>query len=139
MAYIKAAVVDMKNYRASKGYRNIPIGYSHADVAGLRPVLQDYLACGNGIEFFGLNAYEWCGTVTYDQSGYHALEEQTVDYPVPIFFSETGCNQPEPRSFLDQTAVFGPMAVTWSGAIIYEWKQEDNHYGECSQFISQRP
>ena len=39
------------------GYREIPIGYSHADVAGLRPVLQNYLACGDpaqAIDFFGL-------------------------------------------------------------------------------------
>jgi len=39
------------------GYRQIPIGYSHADVAGLRPVLQNYLACGDSaqaIDFFGL-------------------------------------------------------------------------------------
>jgi len=132
MAYVKAATVDMKNYRTSKNYRNIPIGYSHADVAGLRPILQNYLACNNGIEFFGLNAYEWCGTNTYTSSGYQFLEEQTVDYPVPIFMSETGCNVGGvngARQFLDQTAIFGPMAATWSGAIIYEWKQEDNHYG----------
>jgi len=97
------------------GYREIPIGYSHADVAGLRPVLQNYLACGDpaqAIDFFGLvrsplnkiderrhwtsrtqsnllqNAYEWCGASTYTQSGYQALYEQTVNYPVPIFMSE---------------------------------------------------
>lgn len=27
--YIKAATADMKAYRNAKGYRNIPIGYSH--------------------------------------------------------------------------------------------------------------
>jgi len=45
--YIKAAVRDMKAYSASKKYRNIPIGYSHADISSLRPTFQDYLACGN--------------------------------------------------------------------------------------------
>ncbi|KAA8574827.1 hypothetical protein EYC84_004072 [Monilinia fructicola] len=49
----------------SKGYREIPIGYSAADIAELRPMLQNYLACGantsEAIDFFGLNAYEWCG------------------------------------------------------------------------------
>lgn len=113
-------------------YRTIPIGYSHADVAGLRPVLQNYLACGDpaqAIDFFGLNAYEWCGASSYDQSGYHALYDQTVDYPVPIFFSETGCIVPRPRLFTDQTAIFGPMADVWSGAIIYEWIEESNAYG----------
>lgn len=44
--------------------------------------------------------------------------------------SETGCNQPEPRLFQDQVALLGPeMNNVWSGAIIYEWLQEDNHYG----------
>lgn len=55
----------MKAYRDAAGYRRIPIGYSHADVAGLRPVLQNYLACGDSaqaIDFFGLNAYEWYET-----------------------------------------------------------------------------
>lgn len=47
-----------------------------------------------------------------------------------IFFSETGCNTVQPRTFEDQTAIFGPeMAPYWSGAIIYEWIQEANHYG----------
>jgi len=45
--YIKAAVRDMKAYSASKKYRSIPIGYSHADISSLRPTFQDYLACGN--------------------------------------------------------------------------------------------
>jgi len=44
--------------------------------------------------------------------------------------SETGCNQPEPRLFQDQVALLGPeMNNVWSGAIIYEWLQEDNRYG----------
>lgn len=46
-----------------KGYRKIPIGYTAADVATLRPMLQNYLACGKDSsqahDFFGLNAYEW--------------------------------------------------------------------------------
>lgn len=58
--YIKAAVRDMKAYRNSKSYRNIPVGYSAADIAELRPMLQNYLACGGNssqtIDFFGLNA-----------------------------------------------------------------------------------
>lgn len=132
--YIKSATRDLKNYRNQKGYRNIPVGYSHADIASLRPNLQNYLACGtnadDSIDFFGLNAYEWCGNVNFMTSGYDTLQTQAMDYPIPIFLSETGCNQPEPRDFQDQTAVFGPeMGGTWSGAIIYEWIQEANGYG----------
>ncbi len=104
-----------------------------ADISPLRPNFQNYLTCGdtaNDIEFFGLNAYEWCGNNSYGGSGYSALNAQVQNFPVPIFFSETGCIVPEPRLFQDQNAIFGSeMGGTWSGAIIYEWIQEDNHYG----------
>jgi hypothetical protein len=132
--YIKAATTDMKSYMAAKNYRQIPIGYSAADIAELRPMLQNYLACGSQpsqiIDFFGLNSYEWCGDATYQSSGYSNLQAMAEGYSIPIFFSETGCIIPPPRTFADQTAIFGPdMIDTWSGAIIYEWVQEVNDYG----------
>ncbi|KAH8677317.1 Glucanosyltransferase-domain-containing protein [Xylariales sp. PMI_506] len=135
--FIKAAARDLKAHRDSKGYRNIPIGYSAADIAELRPMLQDYLTCGGNasenIDFFGLNSYEWCGTTTYSTSGYANLESEAVNFPVPIFFSETGCNTPGPRLFEDQASIFGSdMVNDWSGAIIYEWIQEANTYGLIS-------
>lgn len=135
--FIKAAARDLKAYRSSKGYREIPIGYSAADIAELRPMLQDYLTCGGNssenIDFFGLNSYEWCDPATYETSGYANLEEDAANFPVPIFFSETGCNVPGPRLFEDQAAIFGSEMVNdWSGAIIYEWIQEANNYGLIS-------
>ncbi|KAK3320918.1 Glucanosyltransferase-domain-containing protein [Cercophora scortea] len=135
--YIKTAARDMKTYRDRKGYRKIPIGYSAADIAELRPMLQDYLTCGGNsseiIDFFALNSYEWCDPSTYSTSGYAALQAQAKDFPVPIFFSETGCNVPGPRLFDDQSAIFGKEMVNdWSGSIIYEWIEEANHYGLVS-------
>jgi hypothetical protein len=135
--FIKSAVRDMKAYRNSKNYREIPIGYSAADIAELRPMLQNYLTCGGNasenIDFFALNSYEWCDPATYQTSGYQLLESEAVNFPVPIFFSETGCNKPGPRLFADQTAIFGPdMVNDWSGAMIYEWIQESNDYGLIS-------
>lgn len=132
--YIKAAVADMKSYIAAKNYRSIPIGYSAADIAELRPMLQNYLACGSypeqAIDFFGLNSYEWCGDATYQNSGYVNLQTMTYGYSLPVFFSETGCIVSPPRLFGDQAAIFGPdMVDTWSGSIIYEWVQESNGYG----------
>lgn len=101
----------MKAYRNSKGYRNIPVGYSAADIAELRPMLQDFLTCGgnasDSIDFFALNSYEWCGDVDYQTSGYANLEAGAANFPVPIFFSETGCNTVRPRTFEDQAAIFG--------------------------------
>ena len=135
--FVKSAARDTKAYRNSKGYRNIPIGYSAADIASLRPMLQNYLACGTNssenVDFFSLNAYEWCGASSYQISGYSQLTANATNYPIPIFLSETGCNVPEPRTFEDQSAIFGPeMNGIWSGAIIYEWIQEANNYGLVS-------
>lgn len=132
--FIKAAVRDMKAHRDAKNYREVPIGYSAADIAELRPMLQDYLTCGGNssenVDFFALNSYEWCDPSTYETSGYENLQKQAKDFPVPIFFSETGCNVPGPRLFDDQLAIFGPkMRNDWSGAIVYEWIQEENRYG----------
>ncbi|KAI6891430.1 glycoside hydrolase family 72 protein [Hortaea werneckii] len=135
--YVKAAGVDMKTYRDSQGYREIPIGYSAADIAELRPNLQNYMACGDSfsetLDFFSLNAYEWCGDSSYEESGYSQLDKNATGYPIPIFFSETGCNVVEPRTFGDQAAILGEeMSDQWSGAIIYEWIQETNSYGLIS-------
>jgi hypothetical protein len=60
--YIKAAVRDTKAYMKAKGGRYIPMGYSAADIASIRPMFQDYLACGDpadAIDFFAVNIYEW--------------------------------------------------------------------------------
>jgi len=135
--YVKAAARDLKAYRTSKGYREIPVGYSAADIAELRPALQDYLACGSNssesIDMFGLNAYEWCGDSSFQVSGYATLNQYAQDYNIPIFFSETGCNTVQPRTFDDQDSILGPdMDSLWSGAIIYEWIQEANNYGLVS-------
>lgn len=134
--YVKAAARDTKAYRDSKNYRKIPIGYSAADISSLRPMLQNYFACGTNesesLDFFSLNAYEWCGQSSYSVSGYNMLEKNATDYNIPIFLSETGCNKPPPRTFEDQASIFGTMSDHWSGAIIYEWIQEANNYGLVS-------
>ncbi|KAF2753466.1 hypothetical protein EJ05DRAFT_514935 [Pseudovirgaria hyperparasitica] len=135
--YVKAAARDLKAYRNSKNYRKVPIGYSAADIASLRPMLQNYLVCGDNadesLDFFALNAYEWCGDATYETSGYEILNDMVKDFPVPIYFSETGCIVPKPRTFDDQAAILGDkMNQYWSGAIIYEWIMEANDYGLIS-------
>lgn len=132
--FIKAAARDMKAYRDKKGYRKIPIGYSAADIVELRPMLQNYLTCGGKeaeiVDFFALNSYSWCDPSNFKTSSYNKLQEYAKDFPVPIFFSETGCNVPGPRLFDDQDAIFSkPMLDDWSGAIVYEWIEEENHYG----------
>ncbi|KHN98267.1 Glycolipid anchored surface protein GAS1 [Metarhizium album ARSEF 1941] len=135
--FLKAAARDIKAYRDRKGYRSIPIGYSAADIVQLRPMLQDYLTCGGNsseiVDFFALNSYSWCDPSTFEASSYNKLQEYAKNFPVPIFFSETGCNVPGPRKWDDQDAIFTkPMVNDWSGALIYEWIQEQNNYGLIS-------
>ncbi|TIC97583.1 1,3-beta-glucanosyltransferase gel3 [Colletotrichum higginsianum] len=136
--FMKAAARDMKAYRDQKGYRKIPVGYSAADIAELRPMLQDYLTCGgkpeDNIDFFGLNSYEWCDPNTYNTSGYTNLQAMAEQFPVPIFFTETGCITGQgPRTWDDQDAIFSqPMVDDWSGAMVYEWIYEENRYGIVS-------
>jgi 1,3-beta-glucanosyltransferase GAS1 len=60
--YVKAAVRDTKAYMKSKGGRYVPLGYSAADIASIRPMFQNYLVCGplnETIDFFAVNIYEW--------------------------------------------------------------------------------
>jgi len=60
--YLKAAVRDTKAYMKQNGRRYIPMGYSAADIASIRPMFQDYLVCGSSntsIDFFAVNIYEW--------------------------------------------------------------------------------
>jgi 1,3-beta-glucanosyltransferase GAS1 len=120
----------------SKGGRYIPLGYSAADIASIRPMFQNYLVCGpenDTIDFFAVNIYEWCGSSTFQSSGYADRLAEFQDYPVPTFFSEDGCITVRPRTFTDMAAIYGPnMEDVLSGAFVYEWIQEENDYGIIS-------
>lgn len=126
----------MHDYISKNSNRSIPVGYSAADV---RPLLVDtayYLSCNlpnstnSGSDFFALNSYSWCGDATYQTSGYDVLTKDFTDIPLPVFFSETGCNAVKPRTFTEMQAIYGPdMSQALSGALVYEYSQEANDYG----------
>src|SRR5262245_50500612 len=52
----------------SKGGRYIPVGYAAADIASIRPMFQDVLACGpanSSIDFYAVNIYEWVSPLRF--------------------------------------------------------------------------
>ncbi|EED16924.1 1,3-beta-glucanosyltransferase Gel2 [Talaromyces stipitatus ATCC 10500] len=137
--YIRAVQRDMHDYISKNSNRSIPVGYSAADV---RPLLVDtayYLSCNlsnstnSRSDFFGLNSYSWCGDATYHSSGYDVLTQDFANISMPVFFSETGCNNVKPRVFSEIQAIYGPdMSQALSGALVYEYSQEANDYGLVS-------
>lgn len=126
----------MKDYISKHSDRNIPVGYSAADV---RQVLMDtfnYFQCelkdspNSGADFFGLNSYSWCGDSDFQASGYDTLTENFKNSSFPVFFSEYGCNAVEPRYFSEVDALYSEkMSQAFSGGLVYEYTQEENDFG----------
>lgn len=129
--FVKAAIRDVKNYIKQKRYRSIPVGYSSNDDAEIREELANYFACGEiCADFYGINMYEWCGYSSFGTSGYRERTKEFENYPLPIFFSEFGCNLVRPRPFTEVGALLGPkMSNIWSGGLAYMYFEEENEYG----------
>lgn len=133
--FVKAAVRDIKNYIRDKGYREIPVGYSSNDDEVTRLVLVNYFVCDdNGtespVDFYSINMFEWCGYSSFATSGYKERTMEFSQLPVPVFFSEFGCNTAPTRPFTEMEVLYGPtMLKVWSGGIVYEFFQNENQYG----------
>lgn len=133
--YIKAVVRDTKKYISARNYRQIPVGYSAADVSSLRKELADYLNCGNDsnarIDMLGVNDYSWCGSSSFTTSGYSEKVEMYTGYSVPIFLSEYGCNQvPGSRPFTEVKSIYSTqMSSVFSGGLVYQYTEDSSKYG----------
>ncbi|OAQ73207.1 glycoside hydrolase family 72 protein [Pochonia chlamydosporia 170] len=140
--YLRAVTRDLKNYIKNNLKRQIPVGYSAADV---RDVLWDtwnYLQCSvdgksddkTRADVFALNSYSWCSIkATYESSTFNKLTDGFSKSSIPVFFSEYGCIEPPTRYWNETRAMYSDkMTPVFSGGVVYEWTLEANNYGLVS-------
>ncbi|EPX73343.1 cell wall protein Gas5 [Schizosaccharomyces octosporus yFS286] len=140
--WVKAALRDTKKYLKNNSKRQIPVGYSAADVAEIRLQCADFFACGDDAEaradFYGMNMYEWCGSgSSFTTSGYDQRMKEFANYSIPLFLSEYGCNTVSKESdgtpdrpFDEVDAIFSDkMSSVFSGGLVYEYSEEGSNYG----------
>lgn len=122
----------MRQYIKSRGYRQIPVGYSAADVAENRLEMAEYMNCGTDDErsdFFAFNDYSWCDPSSFTISGWDQKVKNFTGYGLPIFLSEYGCNT-NTRKFEEVASLYSTdMTAVYSGGLVYEYSQEASNYG----------
>ncbi|KAL5445095.1 hypothetical protein PMIN07_003646 [Paraphaeosphaeria minitans] len=134
--YIKAVTRDMKQYISNRHSRQIPVGYSAADVTEVIEQQALYFDCGTDdsrADFFAFNDYSWCdkenGLQTFTGAGWDKKVETYKNFPRPIFLSEHGCIKPN-RQWGEIAALFSTkMTGVYSGGLAYEYTVEPNGYG----------
>jgi len=130
--YVKAVTRDMRQYLGSRGYRQIPVGYSAADVNSNRLEMAEYMNCGTDDErsdFFAFNDYSWCDPSSFTTSGWDQKVKNFTGYGLPLFLSEYGCNT-NTRAFQEVASLYNTdMTAVYSGGLVYEYSQEPSNYG----------
>ncbi|KAI0252696.1 glycoside hydrolase family 72 protein [Lactifluus subvellereus] len=121
LAFVKAAARDTKAYLASKKSTAL-VGYAAIDGDDTWVVpLASTNSASTAIDIFGLNNYEWCGQSTF-QASYAAKTTDFANYNVVAYFSEYGCNNPEPRQWSEVAGLFGAQAApVWSGGVAFSY------------------
>ncbi|KAF2143745.1 glycoside hydrolase family 72 protein [Aplosporella prunicola CBS 121167] len=137
--YMRAVQRDLKTYIKNHADRQIPVGYSAAQVQDVLEDTWQYLQCAvdgkkdedmSRADFFGLNSYSWCGgDATFQSSGYSDLVDMFKESSIPVFFSEYGCNEVKPRVFNEVQALYGDKMTSLSGGLVYEYSWEESEYG----------
>lgn len=129
--YVKAVTRDMRTYIKTRKYRDIPVGYSAADVAENRMQTAHYFNCGSDevrSDFFAFNDYSWCSS-DFKTAQWDKKVANFTDYGLPIFLSEYGCIENK-RDFGEIEALMSDeMTGVYSGGLMYEYSMETNKYG----------
>jgi len=122
----------MKSYINSMGYRQIPVGYSAADVEENRYDMATYMNCGTDdqrSDFFAFNDYSWCDPSSFTISGWDQKVQQYRNYGLPLFLSEYGCIK-STRKFEEVASLYSSqMTSVYSGGLVYEYSEEGSGYG----------
>ncbi|KAL4884245.1 Glucanosyltransferase-domain-containing protein [Aspergillus karnatakaensis] len=130
--YVKAVTRDLRNYLKARDYRQVPVGYSAADVNTNRLEMAEYMNCGTDEErsdFFAFNDYSWCSPSDFQTSGWDQKVKNFTGYGLPLFLSEYGCNTND-RDFGEVEALYSTkMTGVYSGGLVYEYSQEPSDYG----------
>jgi hypothetical protein len=125
--YVKAVTRDMKQYIGNRKYRQIPVGYSAADIDENRVETAHYMNCGTDDErsdFFAFNDYSWCDPSTFSTSTWQQKVQAFSNYSIPIFLSEYGCVKTT-RKFQEVATLYGTqMTSVYSGGLVYEYSKE---------------
>ncbi|OJD22689.1 hypothetical protein ACJ73_05962 [Blastomyces percursus] len=130
--YVKAVTRDIRQFIRQQGLREVPVGYSAADVDSNRLQMAQYMNCGPDDErsdFFAFNDYSWCDPSTFENAGWDKKVELFSGYGLPLFLSEYGCNT-NTREWNEVKALYSEkMTSVYSGGLVYEYSQEPNNYG----------
>ncbi|BDD57785.1 beta-glucanosyltransferase [Monascus purpureus] len=130
--YVKAVTRDIRSYLRARKLRQVPVGYSAADIDTNRLQMAEYMNCGTDDErsdFFAFNDYSWCDPSSYTTSGWDQKVKMFTGYGLPLFLSEYGCNT-NTRKFEEVSALYSTkMTGVYSGGLVYEYSEEASHYG----------
>lgn len=130
--YVKAVTRDMRTFLRGNKLREVPVGYSAADVDTNRLEMAEYMNCGTDDErsdFFAFNDYSWCDPSSFTTSGWDQKVKNFTGYGLPLFLSEYGCIT-NTRKWEEVDALYSEkMTGVYSGGLVYEYSEGGNNYG----------
>jgi hypothetical protein len=152
---VKALTRDIHRYQKScaGNFRKVPLIYSDVDMgAPDRGEIAKYMTCelespDDAVDAYGLNVYSWCdetypddhGKDNFQWSPYEDIRKEFKDFPVPLLFTEFGCNRGTfhsecpykgGRTWPDFKHMVGKdMGQIVSGAVAFQFSMDKEEFG----------